>query len=354
MDYNSRLQLSYYNDIGVLNEAHKIYICQHIETKKIYIKKILSVYNLSIYQQLKDNPVPGIPTIHCLYEADNELTIIEDYIQGSTLAELLSTNGALSEEQTRHYALELCKIVKRLHSFMPPIIHRDIKPSNIIVTPSGALYLIDLNAAKKTSDKDEDTMLLGTKGYAAPEQYGFGSSDIKTDIYSIGMVINTLLIGEYSQKPCEFSQLKPIIYKCTRMNPDERYHSIDDLYEALSHDGLYRKHKPAEYLPPGFRTKTPWHMIVAIPFYVLFTTVLLTFDVKDTYGVQLWFERISCLIIYYVSIMCLTNYLDVWRFFPLCKSKYLILRIIGVISITLCVAFTLFIFVVFTIFCFRQ
>lgn len=90
---------------------------------------------------------------------------------------------------------ELCEILEKLHSANPPIVHRDIKPSNIIITNYDHVILLDFNAAKYFTDPNtSDTILLGTKGYAAPEQYGFGSSTPQTDIYAVGILLKELVI----------------------------------------------------------------------------------------------------------------------------------------------------------------
>ncbi|MCR4746258.1 MAG: protein kinase, partial [Lachnospiraceae bacterium] len=193
MDTAARLAVSYYKEIGVLDEEHKVFIVQHIESSHIYVKKVLDVYNESVFIKLRDKPVPGIPKIFDVVNMDGQLIIIEEYISGDTLEQRLA-NGALPAYEALSVTLSLCDIVEKLHSFNPPIIHRDIKPSNIILTSDGRVQLIDLNAAKTcTDDKDRDTRLLGTVGYAAPEQYGFGTSNVQTDIYAIGMLLNTML-----------------------------------------------------------------------------------------------------------------------------------------------------------------
>ena len=179
MDIESRLEISFFENIVPLNEKHHIFLVRHRESGKICVKKILSVYNKTVYDQLKEKPVPGIPKIIALYEENNTLILIEEYISGSTLQHLLDEGSGLSESEIDSYICQLCDIVSRLHSFDPPIIHRDIKPSNVLITPSGNVFLIDFNASRPEIAKDEDTSLLGTKGYAAPEQYGFGSSDKK-------------------------------------------------------------------------------------------------------------------------------------------------------------------------------
>lgn len=126
----------------------------------------------------------------------------------------------------------LCNILEALHSMTPPIIHRDIKPSNIIITSYNYAMLLDFNAAKQFSGQNEsDTVLIGTPGYAAPEQYGFGSSSPKTDIYSLGIVLREML-GSITPVP----DIAPILHRlnliaerCTQMTPAARYQSVVEL-----------------------------------------------------------------------------------------------------------------------------
>lgn len=347
MDNNSRLELSFYSNISTLNEAHRIYLVRHIETQKIYVKKILSVYNLSVYQRLKDCPIQGIPHIYCLHEENNELTVIEEYISGSTLEEILETSGALSEAATEKYLLELCDIVRELHTETTPIIHRDIKPSNIIITPHGHVFLIDLNAARPNIPKEEDTVLLGTKGYAAPEQYGFGSSDITADIYAIGMLINTMLNGRFLPQPISYSRFTPIIRRCTMLDPKERFSSVSELQSAIR-AGRYPS-VPTSYatpqrifLPPGFRTGNVLHMIMATPVYLFLLWFCLTLDMSSLSVGALWFARIFILLISFSVIACVTNYLNIQNIMPLCRSAEKPKKLIGILTLTACLVTALF------------
>ena len=85
MDIESELTLSYYKEIADINRAHGVFLVQHTENKRIYVKKVMSVYNAKIYHHLKNHPISGLPFIHELVEADGSLTIIEDYVAGETL-----------------------------------------------------------------------------------------------------------------------------------------------------------------------------------------------------------------------------------------------------------------------------
>lgn len=137
---------------------------------------MLDVYNLAVYAELYRNPIAGTPRIINYYEETGQLTVIEEYISGTSLQDKIR-HADISPNEMLQYMLDLCTILEQLHLHNPAIIHRDVKPSNVIITSYNRAVLLDFNAAKyHTAAKDSDTILLGTQGYAAPEQYGFGQS----------------------------------------------------------------------------------------------------------------------------------------------------------------------------------
>ena len=185
--------VSSFHTIAMINEFHGVYLVQDPDTGKIYVKKVLDVYNPEVYEFLLQHPVAGTPGIIACSEEAGRMVLIEEYISGSSLQEKIEGN-ALSEADILRYMLDLCDILEKLHTGEQVIIHRDIKPSNIIITTYNRAVLLDFNAAKFYSPESaEDTVLLGTKGYAAPEQYGFGSSSPQTDIYALGMTLQKML-----------------------------------------------------------------------------------------------------------------------------------------------------------------
>ena len=188
--------LSSYKEIAVLNAEHGVTLVQDTTSGIVYVKKILTIYNAEVYRTLKNHPVPGIPEIIEMVEEDDRLIVIEEYIGGQTLRAILDNGNLFPEEEAVRIVEQVCVIVNDLHSADPPIIHRDIKPSNIICTPDGSIRLLDMNAARKVvTGKSEDTQLIGTVGYAAPEQFGFGASTVQTDIYAIGVLLCELMTG---------------------------------------------------------------------------------------------------------------------------------------------------------------
>ncbi len=333
MDYSKRLAISYYKTIATLNESHKIYLVQHQETQKIYVKKILDVYNKDIYQSIAEHPICGIPQIIVLYEEDNQLIVIEHYVSGCSLQEKIDTSS-LSIDCIFQYMVELCAILERMHSFQPPIIHRDIKPSNIMITEHNHVMLLDFNAAKYfTESTDIDTVLLGTKGYAAPEQYGFGSSTPRTDIYALGILLKELLFV----LPSSSSMLNDIIAKCVQINPADRYQSVTELKAALKQTRQPQMEIKTcssltfrSFLPPGFRTLTPWKVIFSSMMYLIILCLCINLEVENTFGAALWVERIFCLFVMLSFIFVGFNYLNIQKGFPLCKHRFKIVRYIGI------------------------
>lgn len=341
MDFTRRLAISYYKTIAVINEPHQVYLVQHQETGKIYIKKILTVYNLSIYEYLFHHPMDGVPRIIDYCEEDGLLTVIEEYISGCPLPEKIASSD-LTPDSIAQYIYDLCCILEKLHSLNPPVIHRDIKPSNIIITTYNHVVLLDFNAAKHFSaDSPEDTILLGTQGYAAPEQYGFGSSSPQTDIYSVGILLREL----QSSLSVPTRIFDGIIEKCTQMNPSDRYKDMTELKNAINRiltpDKSSKVPKDSSFLPPGFRTMTPWKILVAVPVYMLLFYVCLSMEVENTTGILLWLNRIISLLMMLSFVLIGFNYCNVQKYFPLCKSKKRQIHYLGIVLFDILVAFIL-------------
>lgn len=244
---------------------------------------------------------------------------------------------------------ELCEILEKLHSANPPIVHRDIKPSNIIITNYDHVILLDFNAAKYFTDPNtSDTILLGTKGYAAPEQYGFGSSTPQTDIYAVGILLKELV--DYLPEPT--GQFADIINTCTQMNPADRFPSVSTLKQLFMQTdklGQAKIKKPfclKLLIPPGYRTLTPWKIAISSIIYLFIFWLCLTLETKDTTGLALWLERIFCLMIMLSVVFCSFNYCNVQHIFPLCRHHNRILHYVGIVLLDIIITAYLFIVMV--------
>ncbi|NBH32811.1 serine/threonine protein kinase [Clostridiaceae bacterium] len=348
MDYADRLGISYYHTIATINREHKIYLVQHQETGKIYIKKILDIYNLHIYEHLMKYHITGIPKLYNIYEESGQLVLIEEFISGISLLEMLDER-TLTIDLIIQFIGELCSILEKLHFLNPPIVHRDIKPSNIIITPCNHAVLIDFNAAKhSTNTADHDTILLGTKGYAAPEQYGFGSSTPQTDIYALGILLKELSYA----LPVPTNIFHAVITKCTEMNPSDRMKTVQELKTEMeklqncNNDSHNPENTPLKnFAPPGFRTKTSWKMLIASIGYLFIFWMCLSFDVQDV--THLWLERITILCIALSFVFCCFNYCNIHQIIPLCANKHRLIRCLGVLLFYFTIAFLMILFMVF-------
>lgn len=209
---------------------------------------------------------PNIPAIIDVVEDEERFLIVMDYIEGNSLQKALKDYGPQNQEDVIEWAKQLCDALGYLHSRKPPIIYRDMKPSNVMLKPDGTVSLIDFGTAREYKvGSSGDTSVLGTKGYAAPEQYGgHGQTDARTDIYCLGATLHQLLTGQdpcqppYTRKPLReynpslSSGLEQIIMKCTRDDPDERYQSCAELMYALEHyDELDEEYRHKQNLKLG-------------------------------------------------------------------------------------------------------
>ena len=192
---------------------------------------------------------PYLPSIVDVIDQGDSFLIVMDYIEGNPLSVTLKEQTRLPVENVIEWAKQLCDVLQYLHTRKPPIIYRDMKPANVMLKPDGSVVLIDFGIAREWKEqKEEDTSCLGTRGYAAPEQFGSkGQTDARTDIYCLGTMIYHLVTGhDPSEPPYELypirywdptlpSGLEQILLKCTRKNPEDRYQSCAELLYALDH-----------------------------------------------------------------------------------------------------------------------
>ncbi|HHW49111.1 MAG TPA: protein kinase [Clostridiaceae bacterium] len=240
-----------YRILGTLGQGGmgKVYLAENIKLGTLWAIKHLkkkpgSSCNLYIEPNiLKKLNHPALPRIFDIFEDAENVYIVVDYIEGVSLDKKLEEVGCFPEEVVLEWAAQLCDVLMYLHSIKPnPIIYRDMKPANIILTEGGRLKLIDFGIAREyKSGADSDTICIGTRGYAAPEQYGAGQTSFASDIYSLGVTLYHLLTGKspneapYEIKPVRWfnsnlsSEIEDVILKCTRLDPSERYQSVQEL-----------------------------------------------------------------------------------------------------------------------------
>ena len=193
------------------------------------IVKVLRRGDLRIVERIAGISSVHIPKVLHYEQAEEsgEITVIEEYISGETIGEYVRKHN-LTENAIVRLIRQVGEALTLLHSQEPPIIHRDLKPSNLIVSEDGVVKLIDFDASREyKSDRTNDTRALGTTGYAPPEQFGYSQTDVRSDIYSLGVVLKELL-GE-SVSP----RMKGVIERSTMFDPEARYGSVEDMMAAL-------------------------------------------------------------------------------------------------------------------------
>lgn len=318
MTNNNEKFNSNYEPISSDINKKSISIIKDKSTGSLCVKKTLTTYDIDVYKYLHKKPIKNIPKI-IDYKLDNDvLTIIEEYIEGITLSDFLESKS-LNIKTFYSHIYKLCDIIQNLQKASnlsnkneKSIIHRDIKPSNIIITPDGDLYLIDLNAAKfyKPSE-DKDTTLIGTEEFAAPEQYGFGSSNKATDIYAIGSLMKHYLTFCNDE---EFNKrINPIIDKCMKIDYKDRYRSIFELKADL----FRSEHNIMNLVVPGFRSFNFLHMTIATFIYLLLIYISFFSSYNNYVGSVNVLFFLSCIIFIFIFF----NYLDVQRFIPFTNSR---------------------------------
>ena len=213
MDLGRKFLLDNYKVISVLKQGANGTTELVLDADKtIYVRKRIPLTNLP-YSQIRDLSCDHWPKIFFVDDNSKETIIVEEYIHGDTLENLLGQGHIFNEKEIREVAIQLCEALIVLHSV--GVLHRDIKPANIMLTSNGRIKLIDFGSARVLKESNRDTKILVTPGYAPPEQYGFASTDERSDIYALGMTLKALG-GE------KFNSIKRVITRCIELDPKRR------------------------------------------------------------------------------------------------------------------------------------
>lgn len=244
-------------------------------TGKLFILKETMPELAEIYRTLQAFTNKNLATIYETFKSDNKFIVIEEFISGDTLEEIIN-NGNSNVHKSFYIIKQLLEVLIFLHGIN--IIHRDINPRNILVSTDGVVKLIDFGIARKYKDGSEnDTAILGTAGFAAPEQFGFQQTDGRSDIYSLGVLFHLLLSGNMPKGgQCLDIEYKEFIQKCISLDPSMRYQSALEAYTSLVSTATTvqvntapNKQNNNPYCLPGFRSNTSWKKALAISFYII-------------------------------------------------------------------------------------
>lgn len=353
MNLDNEYRLSLYEELKLIHKSRKVkaFLVQNLDDDKIYIKKEIKEYSKEIYENIKNIDSKNTPKIYEIFEMEEKLVIIEEFINGDTLQSILEKEKKLEEKRVIEYMISLCDILEEIHSLNPPIIHRDIKPSNIIISNDNVLKLIDFDIARAYKEgKNLDTTILGTKGYASPEQFGFEQSDCRSDIYAMGVMMNVLTTGKHIKEEENNTLLKDIIKKCTNISKEERYNNVCELREELKFiledvtsinrrknknksiyknkyykdKGNFKSINKKDLVLPGFRRNyAPAMIIASIVYLLVFSFCFVASSTKE------FLENLVLIWMILSISFIFTNYLNLRDKLPIAKDDNLLVRTVG-------------------------
>lgn len=300
-----------YENLKVLSTTEgkepSVFLVRNKQTGVIAVKKYVNKALLPVYESLAGIEDSYIEKIYEFAETEKYGLVIAEYISGNTLQEYMKQNGVFAKEEACRLIEELLYALSKVHK--QGIIHRDINPNNIMISNDGVLKLIDFGIARQKKEfQGKDTTILGTVGYAAPEQFGFLQTDERTDIYAVGVLWNQMLTGCFPNEKCyAFSPVKEMIQHCTEIDIRQRYRNVEEILTELGNAGLgnlffaplkeKKKGLSIRWLP-GFRSGVIWKNVVAIIGYFLMFVYSAASIYECAGSVQTCFLEIIAIFIY--------------------------------------------------------
>ncbi|MBQ9530678.1 MAG: serine/threonine protein kinase [Eubacterium sp.] len=271
-----------------------------------YVLKRIDFGDIEIIKALMNLNNTNIVGFIELITIGEKFYCVEEYIDGITLDEYIKQNGALSDERAMSIVYEICLGLSDIHKL--GIVHRDINPSNIMLDKFGRVKIIDFGISRTNkADKSKDTRILGTQGYAAPEQYGFSQTNAKSDIYSLGILINYIKTASLPDEVIADGLLGEIAQKCTRIDDSQRYESVDEIITALK-TGRANGNK-GKYVLPGFRSGKTLNMIISSIYYIFTVIVFLGYLIDPIdHSTDIYFSMFV-LFLLIVPVFIFFNYL---------------------------------------------
>ena len=210
------------NDCRVLHLRHK-------ELDRDLVVRQLP-YPVAAYTALCDILCDNLPQVYDVIDTEDGQTVLEEYVDGMNLAEAMEVTRC-NYRKARRVLRGVCQALTVLHK--GGFVHRDVKPENVLVDKNGRVVLVDLNISRRVTNAKKDTVIMGTVGYASPEQLGMTQSDPRTDVYAAGVLLNVMLTGKHPSECVARGRAGRIVRRCTAVSPDDRYQTAKSLAVAL-------------------------------------------------------------------------------------------------------------------------
>lgn len=337
MDRNldEKLKLWQYDVLTSYNNSTQLVINRH--TKQLMIKKEMPAEEFELHKKLSEIHHKNIIDIFDCILNNNKCIVLEQYIAGQTL-EMLCSNSVLGEIFTKKIIIELCDGLEFLHS--NKIVHRDLNPSNVMITDDGTIKIIDFDISRfEKQAVPKDTKILGTEGYAAPEQFGFKQSTSKTDIYALGVLTNFLLTKALPSEIMYSGSLTPVIKKCIEFNDNDRYQSVAELRLVLEGKAPPEQSILDKIISgiPGIKSKNKKVKIISVILYIyLFIYMYISYTSFCHNFYQAVYITLIYIIAVFIPIICISNFLDfqshIFKHTSI-NAKRTFFRIIGIMFI---------------------
>ena len=281
MTENERIRLWAVEEVNRISS--EMIIVRNVYTGELMIKRFSDPSAIEIMRRLC-----GIRNQNLMQIFDADIigglcVTLGEYVNGVTLADSIKQRGLFTERQAASVIASVCNGLKALHQ--NNIVHRDINPNNVMIDHTGCVKIIDYDISRTVkADQNQDTEIMGTPGYTAPEQFGFQQTNEKVDIYSCGVLLNFLLTGRLPNEQMHQGTLSMVIERCMELDPNNRYGSIDHLRAVLTNDRRYIKLmdnneiESMRFRPlPGYRSKRFFPKLITTIAIILYSFGLITF-----------------------------------------------------------------------------
>lgn len=327
---------STYMPLYALDEEAKIWVIRDMQTNQILVRKEIDPEVEEIYKRLMGVKCKNVVLVKDVVRERDRCFSIEEYISGTTLS--YAMNG-LSIQQITDYTKDILNGLSAAHG--KDIVHRDVTPNNIVVDTWGSCHLIDFGISRiNKPDRSEDTTILGTPGYAAPEQFGFHQTDMRADLYGVGIILNKMLSqcdfhNATRKEKNEIKRLNRIAQKAVSMDPKDRYKSAKEML-------LVVEGKAADDISivPGFRSGNALKGVIAVVYYTMaaFLTYIISFFKMTNIFMSIRLLVFGILLFFAVPLVLLNIFRwdeKLWFFPKLSKELRVIARFIVALLIAL-------------------
>ena len=338
----SKLLLWQFREIGQINKNTVVVYNDYLQRQMIL--KILPRQNLPVLKDIMKIKHPNLMEIYDVMDDGINCNCLCEFVFGNNLDKIVYNKMGVDPKIAEKWMVQLCNGVEELHN--RNIIHRDITPNNVMVDYEGNIKLIDFNISRERKQSaSRDTTVMGTAGYASPEQFGFTQTGFGADIYAMGVLLNFMLTGKMPNEKLCSGKYASIVKKATQIKEEDRYSNVYQMELGLQGNGNEKLSFADKFLLnlPGFRSNKTSHKVIAVIGYVLYFILLycaidVTFINGDVESLINGFVAWSL-----VPYICFFDVGNVSRFLGkgTQQSKKTILKIIGVALMVIIPSLTL-------------